>query len=385
MPRVGFDGRDLLRPRTGVVNNALHLARELSIAHPSDVLVYVDAPPSGETASRQREPAPEGVALRALAAPPVVWKHLALPLALRRDRREVFHSPTGTLPVWAACRQVVTIHDTFAAIEPRWFSPRIGWQLRLTQRRAAHAADRVIAVSERTRTDLAERFGVPIHKVTVVYNGVDHARFRPAEVDAEAIARRYGVPHPFVLCVGSLMPWRNAPRLLRAVSKLGLGLLFVGRDIWGTDPTQRIAANNGWDWAKFAGYVPDADLPQLYAAARVFAYPSLYEGFGIPPVEAMACGTPVVGSNAGALPEVLGDAALLVDARDEAALAEAIRAAAEDQGALRRRGLARAARYRWDVAAEQTWQVYTAAVRGGQARLPRRRRVDRAGRELRDG
>jgi len=154
------------------------------------------------------------------------------------------------------------------------------------------------------------------------------------------------------------MPWRNAPRLLRATARLGYGLLFVGRDIWGTDPTARLAVEGGWDWVRFAGYVPDADLPALYAAARVFAYPSLYEGFGIPPLEAMACGTPVVASTAGALPEVLGDAALLVDPYNEDALAQAIRAAAEDQGTLRRRGLERASRFSWRRTAEETWRVY---------------------------
>jgi glycosyltransferase involved in cell wall biosynthesis len=356
MPRVGFDGRDLLRKRTGVVNNTVNLGRELAAAHRSEFIVYVDQPRQSDEAP------PKGVPLRTVTAPSAVWKHAALPLALARDGCQVFHSPTGTLPVWAPCRQVVTIHDLFAAIEPRWFTPRTGWQMRLTQRRAANSADRVIAVSQRTRADLIERYGVPERNISVVYNGVDHTRFRPAEVDAEAVARRFGVPYPFILCVGSLMPWRNASRLLRAASRLNMGLLFVGRDIWRSDPTQRLSAHNGWDWARFAGYVPDADLPALYAAARVFAYPSLYEGFGIPPVEAMACGTPVVASSMGALPEVLGDAALLVDPYDEVALAEALQAAAEDQGTLRRRGLERAARYRWDVAAQQTWDVYAAAA-----------------------
>jgi glycosyltransferase involved in cell wall biosynthesis len=157
------------------------------------------------------------------------------------------------------------------------------------------------------------------------------------------------------------MPWRNAPRLLRAASRLGFGLLFVGRDIWGNDPTQRLAREQGWDWARFAGYVGADDLPALYAAASVFAYPSLYEGFGIPPLEAMACGTPVVASTQGALPEVLGDAALLVDPYDEDALAQALQAAAEDRGQLRRRGLQRAARYDWSVAAAETWRVYEQA------------------------
>jgi glycosyltransferase involved in cell wall biosynthesis len=384
MPRVGFDGRDLLRKRTGVVNNAVHLATALCAAHPSEVVVYVDRParrgprrntatplpppssiPRGasQEATFDAEAPPKGVPLRSLAAPPLVWKHLALPLALRRDSCAVFHSPTGTLPLWAPCRQVVTIHDLFAAIEPRWFSRRMGSQLRLTQQRAARTAERVIAVSESTRSDLVERYHVTPDKIGVVYNGIDHTRFVPAEIDAEAVARRYGVRYPFILCVGSLMPWRNAPRLLRAASRLDFGLLFVGRDIWGTDPTQRLAAEHGWDWARFAGYVADADLPELYAAAQVFAYPSLYEGFGIPPLEAMACGTPVVASTRGALPEVLGDAALLVDPDDESALAEALQAAAQDQGNLRRRGLERAARYRWDAAADQTWQIYIAAAR----------------------
>ncbi len=358
--RVGFDARDVVRKRTGVVNNAINLSRELAAEHPREFLAYADRPPE-----HQAEEAPDGISLRRLSAPRLLWKHVALPVALARDHIDLFHSPGGTLPLWAPCQQVVTLHDLFAAIEPSWFSPRVGRQLRLTQRRAAHAAAQVIAVSERTRRDVVERYGVAPDKIHVVYNGVDHRRFRPSEVDAEAIARRFGVPYPFILCVGSLMPWRNAPRLLRAASRLNMGLLFVGRDIWGTDSTQQVAAENGWKWARFAGYVPDVDLASLYAAASVFAYPSLYEGFGISPLEAMACGTPVVASTAGALPEVLADAALLVDPYDETALAEAIEAAAHDSGTLRRRGLARAARFSWQRAAAETWQVYELAGHRG--------------------
>lgn len=351
--RVAFDGRDLLRPRTGVVNVTVALARELSRTHPGEVIVYTDrAPvPSDETV-------PEGVRVRPLRARGPLWKHVALPLDVARTRADVFHSPTGTLPLLATCPEVVTIHDVFAAIEPRWFTPRVALQLQTTQRLAARSARRVIAVSERTRADLIERYHVAPDKIRVVYNGVDHARFAPRSVDRDAIARHYGVRRPFVLCVGSLMPWRNAVRLLHATARTGLGLLFVGRDIWGTDPTRRIADANGWTWARFTGYVDDAALPDLYAAADVVAAPSLYEGFGIPPVEAMACGTPVVASTAGALPEVLGDAALLVDPRDEHAIADALLAAAHDVGTLRQRGLARAQRYTWPRAADQTWNVY---------------------------
>jgi glycosyltransferase involved in cell wall biosynthesis len=185
-------------------------------------------------------------------------------------------------------------------------------------------------------------------------------------VNAAEVARRYGVPYPFVLFVGSLLPWRNVPRLVAAVARLNArrgsaacGLLIVGRDIWGTDPSASLAAERGWTaWARFSGYVSDDALPELYAAAAVFAYPSLYDGFGIPPLEAMACGTPVVASTGGALPEILGDAALLVDPTDEQALSHALRTALEQPAALRTKGVAQAARYSWDRAAEDTWRVY---------------------------
>src|SRR6266851_5803769 len=160
MPRVGLDGRDLLRKRTGVVNNSLHLARELTASHPNDVIVYVDRPSGGDD-----EAPPIDVPLRRIGAPAQVWKHVALPLRLARDHITVFHSPTGTLPALAACQQVVTLHDVFASVEPRWFSPRMGWQLRLTQRRAAHAADRVIAVSETTRRDLVVSYKAATEKI----------------------------------------------------------------------------------------------------------------------------------------------------------------------------------------------------------------------------
>jgi glycosyltransferase involved in cell wall biosynthesis len=359
--RIGFDGRDLLRKRTGVVNYTLELARRFARRSDGELCVYADTFHDPDVRP------PREVRLHRLAAPPIVWKHAALPLALLRDRVSVFHSPTGTLPLVAPCPRVVTIHDLFAEVEPRWFPGGRGRRLRAAQRQAARSAAAIVAVSETTRRDLVERYAVAEERVHVVHNGVDHTRFFPRAVDAQATARKYGVPHPFVLFVGSLLPWRNAPRLLRAVARLREtspddarpGLLVVGRDIWGTDPTQRLAAESGFSsWARFTGYAPDEELANLYAAAAVFAYPSLYDGFGIPPLEAMACGTPVVASTAGALPEVLGEAASLVDPTNLEALVEALRSAIQDPEELRRRGLAQAARYSWDTAADATWRVY---------------------------
>lgn len=364
---VGFDGRDLLRKRTGVVNYAVQLAQLLHARPGSAFRVYADA---------FQDPAvtaPPDVPLTRLRAPPVAWKHLALPLALLRHRIDLFHSPTGTLPLWAPCPQVVTIHDLFAELHPEWFPRRVAEQLSLAQRRAAHVATALITVSEKTRRLVLERYAVSETRVMVVHNGVDHERFRPGRVATDdQVLRRLGVQAPYVLCVGSLMPWRNAPTLLRAVARLRTErgvphhLLFVGRDIWGTDPTTTLIREQGWsDWAHIGGYVDDDELPGLYAGAEVLAAPSLDEGFGIPVLEAMASGTPVVASTAGALPEVVGDAALLVDPLDQAGLADALWQVISNGGLrerLRSRGLARAQALSWQRAAAETWRVYEASL-----------------------
>jgi glycosyltransferase involved in cell wall biosynthesis len=306
-----------------------------------------------------------------LRGPPGLWKHLSLPTALVRDRVDLFHSPTGTLPLWSPGKRVVTIHDLFAEIEPGWFPRRMAIALRRGQRRAASTADVVIAVSETTRRDLLRIYGLPPERVVVVPNGIDHQRFQPNAAPAENLLRRLGVASPFVLCVGSLLPWRNAPRLLDAVAAtreaagLDLHVLFVGRDIWGTDPTAALAAARDWRWAHFAGYVADEQVPGLYTAAAVCAAPSLYEGFGIPPLEAMACGTPVVASTAPALREVLGDAALFVDPRSSAAIADGLARVLSDaalRDELRARGPRQAAGYHWSRAAGATVRVYERAL-----------------------
>ena len=307
--RVGFDGRDLLRKRTGVVNNTLHLARELTAAHPSEVIVYADQP------ARRRRAAARRVRCAGCDAPPVALEArgaAAGPGA--RSTSSVFHSPTGTLPLLAPCRQVVTIHDLFAAVEPRWFAPRVGCSCAPPSAARRTRPARVIAVSECTRRDLVERFGVPAPNAsassTTASTTLDFAR-RSRRRSRRAALRRAATRSSCASarsCRGATRRDCCAPRL-DSTTACCLSAATSGAP---TRP-QRLAADNGWDWARFAGYVPDADLPALYAAARVFAYPSLYEGFGIPPLEAMACGTPVVASTAGALPEVLGDAALLVD------------------------------------------------------------------------
>jgi glycosyltransferase involved in cell wall biosynthesis len=236
--------------------------------------------------------------------------------------------------------------------------------------RSVARASHVLADSESTRRDLTHLLGVSPDRVTVVYPGVE-ARFHP-EQDAAALARvrqRYSVGDaPFVLGVGTLEPRKNWPALIRAWTRLrqasGLPhrLVIAGGKGWLAEGIFAAAQASPYrDDIVFTGFVDDADLPALYAAAGVFAFPSRYEGFGIPVVEALACGTPVVCAYNSSLPEAAGDAALLVTCDDDAALAAALQRLIEDQAlrqSLQAAGLAQAARFTWQSAAAALWQTY---------------------------
>jgi glycosyltransferase involved in cell wall biosynthesis len=230
-------------------------------------------------------------------------------------------------------------------------------------------AQHVLADSASTRRDLIDRLGVAPERVTVVYPGVEE-RFRPQPGDATArVRQRYQVGDgPFILGVGTLEPRKNWPGLIRAwtlmrqASGLPHRLVIAGGKGWLAQDIFTAAQASPFSRdIVFTGFVDDADLPALYAAAGVFAFPSRYEGFGIPVVEAMACGTPVVCADNSSLPEAAGDAALLVTAGDDGALAAALQRLIEDTAlaaSLRRAGLAHAARFTWHSAAAVLWQTY---------------------------
>src|SRR5262249_42286431 len=233
-----------------------------------------------------------------------------------------------------------------------------------------------IADSDATRRDLLRYYRVAPQKVRAVPLGVEPA-FRPVELEAARAlaAERYGLTSPFLLFVGTLEPRKNLRALLEAYRRLlsshtGEGdaptLAVAGARGWWYRDLYRLARELGLDGrVRFLGRVPDADLPPLYSAAAAFVYPSLYEGFGLPPLEALACGTPVVCSDRSSLPEVVGDAGLLVDPTQPAALAGALARILDDPALrqeLRGRGLERAARYTWARTAAETVQVYEQAL-----------------------
>ncbi|MGC8839105.1 MAG: glycosyltransferase family 4 protein [Anaerolineae bacterium] len=267
---------------------------------------------------------------------------------------------------------VLTVHDLIFHLFPEYHKPLNYWYLRWTMPLYVRRADAVIAVSEATRQDLLRLYGVPPEKVRVVYEAAA-PHFRPAPPEEVARVRsRYGLPPRFLLTVGTIEPRKNLPRLFQALARLGGAerppLVVAGGRGWLYEETFRTVERLGLeDQVAFLGHVPEEDLPALYTAADLFVLPSLYEGFGLPVLEAMSCGTPVVCSRAASLREVAGDAACYMDPHDPEAMARTLREAWEDadlRATLRARGLARAASFSWRRAAEETLALYDALLAG---------------------
>jgi glycosyltransferase involved in cell wall biosynthesis len=296
----------------------------------------------------------------------IAWEHAALPVAARRDRLDLFHGPMAVLPRFLPCPSVVTIHDLAFLRWPEQVPARRYRYLAPAVRRAAARAARIIAVSESTKADVVELLRVDPARVSVTHLGVD-GRFRPPSPEERAAHReRQHLTRPYVLAVGNLEPRKNLPTLLRAFARLSPevphDLVLVGAEGWLTgDLYAALDELRLGGRVRMTGFVGDDDLPIWYGAADLFVYPSRYEGFGLPVVEAMACGAPVVTANVSSLPEVAGDAALLVDPTDDASVADGMRRVLTDgdlAGALRRRGSLRAAAFTWEKTAERTVAVY---------------------------
>ena len=308
---------------------------------------------------------------RALA---ILWHRLQLPLFADAwaGGADIFHSPDFTLPPLWRAKGILTVHDLTFMHYPSCAPPGLVAYLNSAVPRSVRRARLILADSESTKRDIVELLGTPPSKVRVVYAGVG-PEFKPVtQVDVLAGVRaRYSLAWPFVLNVGTLEPRKNHLRLIRSFAQLlphhpDLRLVLVGGKGWLYEDVQaEVARLNLEDRVVFPGFVADADLPALYSLASVFAYPSLYEGFGLPVLEAMACGTPVVCSNASSLPEVAGDAALLVDPTDVDALARALDQALNDQPlrqAMRIRGQSQAARFTWSAAARTLLDAYHEAA-----------------------
>jgi glycosyltransferase involved in cell wall biosynthesis len=372
-PHIGIDAsRVAVAARTGTEHYTYELLAALArIDRTSRYTLYCNQRPAA------LPPLGPNFALRQIAFPRL-WTHARLSAELALHPPDVLFIPAHVLPLGAPIRRrtrtVVTIHDMGYLHFPAAHTRQQRAYLRLSTLWSARAADHLIAISGATRDDLVRYAGARPDKISVIHHGLSE-RFRPVE-DPERIAAaraRYGIGERYFLYLGTVQPRKNLERLIEAFASAGVSnptpqrpapspqLVIAGKKGWLTEAIERRAADLGLAGRViFTGYMPDDDVPALLSGALAFVFPSLYEGFGMPVLEAMACGAPVLTSTTSSLPEVAGDAALLADPADTAAIAAGLARLASDpqlRGELRARGLQRAAQFTWARCAEQTLAV----------------------------
>ena len=301
---------------------------------------------------------------------PLVRIPLTLTVELRRRPVDILHVQY-TSPPFTPCAVVNTIHDLSFEHLPETFKRRSWRQMRLTIRRSAQSASHILTDSNFSRDDILKTYKLKPDRVTATPLAAS-TRFQPVLDPAEVnrVREKYGVVGDYVLTVGSIQPRKNMPRLIRAFAALCREgsiqptptLVVVGKRAWLYEETLEAAENSlVRDRILFTGYVPDTDLPALYTAARCFVYPSYFEGFGIPALEAMRCGTPTITGDRTCFPEIIADGGLLIDPFDERAILQSIVRVFGDEKLrleLREKGMKRASLYDWQETARQTLQVY---------------------------
>jgi len=301
---------------------------------------------------------------------PRLWTHLRLSWEMARHPPDLLFVPAHVLPIVHPRRSVVTVHDLGYLYYPEAHRLLDRLYLDLSTRYNARAATHLIADSSATKRDLSERYGVEPAKITVVYPGYDVTVFQPVrnEKAIEVVKAQYGIAGDYILFVGTLQPRKNLTRLVKTFSLSNIQypisniqLVIAGKKGWLYEEIFQQVEKLGLEGrVVFTGYVPEGDLPALLSGARLFVFPSLYEGFGLPVLEAMACGTPVVCSNTSSLPEVAEDAAVLVDPLDVEGLAAAIGRVLGDEelrAKLIERGFEQAREFSWDRCARETLDV----------------------------
>ena len=303
-----------------------------------------------------------------------IAEQLTVPMALRREGVTLFHAPHYVLPRLVGCKSVVTIHDCIHLMFPQYLPNRLALgYARASIGLAAKRATRVLTVSESSKRDILRYVDTEPGKIDVIYNAYDE-RFgvEPLEEEVVRVRERFQLHDEFVLYAGNVKPHKNVERLIQAfhlVRQRGLDhlkLVIIGDEVSRYAALRRaVHKHQLHKYVRFLGYLPEETLAVMYRLAGVFVFPSLYEGFGLPPLEAMASGTPVVTSNVSSLPEVAGDAAILVDPYDPSAIADGIATVLTDERVrrdLRRKGLERAAQFSWEASVRRVRDIYLEAA-----------------------
>ncbi len=384
MPHVVIDGRALCGPFTGDRTYWRGLLAGLRRAAPAYTFTVVTREPTGEDCAHLRE----HLDFRVVTAPnDRIWTFRALPAAARALGADLVHTQyTAPPPFLCRCPVVTTVHDISFHLYPQWFPRYHRTLMNLTVPLTMRFSTAVITVSSSSRRDILKSYHLPEDKVIAVENGIDIS-YRPPRNDLEKASdnefarQHYGITSRFILAVGVLQPRKNLAVLAEAFGELCARgddetvLAFTGKAGWATgrDDLRRVAAAHGGESAAsrviFTGYVPDHALERLFRACAVFAYPSLFEGFGLPPLEAMASGAPTLSADAPAMNELLQEGAILISPHSSSAWADSIQQVLQDNKLAERltqAGPPVAARFTWERAARETVDVYAQALRNNQ-------------------
>jgi glycosyltransferase involved in cell wall biosynthesis len=367
--RIGFDVTPLAAPQGGVGTYTANLWHHLRTRPEDELFALSHRPPRGGT-SQSGWPRNK-----------TFWMQLALPWHLQKLALDICHFTNYVAPVWSPSPYVLTIHDMTLWLLPQLHSTRRVLSMRPLIPLAARRAAAIIANSEQTKRDLVRILGLPEHRVHVTYLApAEHFRPVPRREAIAKLRQLREVPEHFVLHVGTIEPRKNLVRLVEAFALLqrhggpSCSLLFAGHRGWKDEAVFAAVERLGLgDRVRFLGHVPAEELVALYNLADVLVVPSLYEGFGLPVIEAMACGTPVVTSPGGALAEVAGDAAELIDPYDVESIAAALRRTLQAPDLRRElgdRGRERAAHFTWSTTAAQTREIYQQVLAGSAFATP---------------
>lgn len=377
--KVAIDVRTVLSNRSGVGNYVLHLIQNLKQVDPKTIYYFLAlkknlsflGPLAGEqnplltVFSHESHPLGD------------IWEHFMLPLRLKEKGIDVFHGPASLIPFRKDhYRVVVTIHDLVAFLFPETIPIKYGAYMRFLLRQAVKRADKIISVSYHTRQDLIKILKVPSEKIVVIHEAPSPI-FRPLDQNEvqTRLKTRYGINKKYIYHLGNIEPRKNLIILLEALTR-------VCRE-FGSEYQLVVSGQKGWlirslsqflknyplrEQVLFTGYVPMEDLPVLMNGAELFVFPSLYEGFGLPVLEAMSCGTPIISSNRSSIPEIVGSAGLLIDPTNTQELAENIIYLLRNEADRRRLsllGLEQSARFSWVEVARKTWEVYRSVKEEG--------------------